>query len=262
MCGWVCVCIFVSSSLLVLLTKHAESDKWLSCMTVGWGWGAAERARRSGWGGVVTRMSEIRGWQKGERERGERGRRKEQLSILIPQQKEEEAISQRPALTERAAQQPHAVHPHWAANRRMPLSSLTLRLRFAGFAFQNGECVSNGMIGNPCKLQGIIWYLSVHLQQDFVGKRSSLTDKVGAAVSVCRKNSAFPAWYLWASGSTMGCTTSVVLLEVLRSILERNCGYIKGEVELVVLEEQVETSSLRGSQLWIPTSTLVTTTKY
>uniref|UniRef100_A0AAX7VNT0 Dedicator of cytokinesis 9b n=1 Tax=Astatotilapia calliptera TaxID=8154 RepID=A0AAX7VNT0_ASTCA len=55
----------------------------------------------------------------------------------------------------------------------------------------------------------------------------------------------------------MGCTTSVVLLEVLRSILERNCGYIKGEVELVVLEEQVETSSLRGSQLWIPTSTLV-----
>ncbi|XP_063323540.1 dedicator of cytokinesis protein 9-like isoform X2 [Pelmatolapia mariae] len=55
----------------------------------------------------------------------------------------------------------------------------------------------------------------------------------------------------------MGCTTSVVLLEVLRSILERNCGYIKGEVELVVLEEQVEISSLRGSQLWIPTSTLV-----
>lgn len=262
MCGWVCVCIFVSISLLVLLTKHAESDKWLSCITVGWGWGAAERARRSGWGGGVTRMSEIRGWQKGERERGERGRRKEQLSILIPQQKEEEAVSQRPALTERAAQQPHAVHPHWAANRRMPLSSLTLRLRFAGFAFQNGECVSNGMIGNPCKLRGIIWYLSVHLQQDFVGKRSSLRDKVGAAVSVCRKNSAFPAWCLWASGSTMGCTTSVVLLEVLRSILERNCGYIKGEVELVVLEEQAETSSLRGSQLWIPTSTLVTTTKY
>lgn len=60
----------------------------------------------------------------------------------------------------------------------------------------------------------------------------------------------------------MGCTTSVVLLEVLRSILERNCGYTKGEVELVVLEEQVETSSLRGSQLWIPTSALVTTTKY
>ncbi|XP_025758777.1 dedicator of cytokinesis protein 9 isoform X2 [Oreochromis niloticus] len=55
----------------------------------------------------------------------------------------------------------------------------------------------------------------------------------------------------------MGCTTSVVLLEVLRSILERNCGYTKGEVELVVLEEQVETSSLRGSQLWIPTSALV-----
>lgn len=55
----------------------------------------------------------------------------------------------------------------------------------------------------------------------------------------------------------MGCTTSVVLLEGLRSILERNCGYIKGAVELGVLEEEEETLSLRGSQLWIPTTALV-----
>uniref|UniRef100_A0A8C4HLA4 Dedicator of cytokinesis 9b n=1 Tax=Dicentrarchus labrax TaxID=13489 RepID=A0A8C4HLA4_DICLA len=39
----------------------------------------------------------------------------------------------------------------------------------------------------------------------------------------------------------MGCTTSVVLLEGLRSILERNCGYIKGAVELGALEEEEET---------------------
>uniref|UniRef100_A0A3Q0T1I1 Dedicator of cytokinesis 9b n=1 Tax=Amphilophus citrinellus TaxID=61819 RepID=A0A3Q0T1I1_AMPCI len=51
----------------------------------------------------------------------------------------------------------------------------------------------------------------------------------------------------------MGCTTSVVLLEGLRSILERNCGYIKGEVELGILEEEEETAS----QLWIPTTALV-----
>ncbi|XP_044200995.1 dedicator of cytokinesis protein 9 isoform X6 [Thunnus albacares] len=55
----------------------------------------------------------------------------------------------------------------------------------------------------------------------------------------------------------MGCTTSVVLLEGLRSILERNCGYIKGAVELGVLEEEEETLSLRGSQLWMPTTALV-----
>uniref|UniRef100_A0A8P4GQI4 Dedicator of cytokinesis 9b n=1 Tax=Dicentrarchus labrax TaxID=13489 RepID=A0A8P4GQI4_DICLA len=55
----------------------------------------------------------------------------------------------------------------------------------------------------------------------------------------------------------MGCTTSVVLLEGLRSILERNCGYIKGAVELGALEEEEETLSLRGSQLWIPTTALV-----
>eukprot|EP00064_Thunnus_orientalis_P008905 superscaffoldBa00001093_g8928 len=54
----------------------------------------------------------------------------------------------------------------------------------------------------------------------------------------------------------MGCTTSVVLLEGLRSILERNCGYIKGAVELGVLEEEEETLSLRGSQLWMPTTAL------
>lgn len=59
------------------------------------------------------------------------------------------------------------------------------------------------------------------------------------------------------SGGTMGCTTSVVLLEGLRSILERNCGYIKGAVELGALEEEEETLSLRGSQLWIPTTALV-----
>ena len=57
----------------------------------------------------------------------------------------------------------------------------------------------------------------------------------------------------------MGCTTSVVLLEGLRSILERNCGYIKGAVELGVLEEEEETLSLRGSQLWMPTTALVNT---
>ncbi|XP_023121897.2 dedicator of cytokinesis protein 9 isoform X1 [Amphiprion ocellaris] len=55
----------------------------------------------------------------------------------------------------------------------------------------------------------------------------------------------------------MGCTTSVVLLEGLRSILERNCGYIKGAVELGAVDEEEETQSLRGSQLWIPTTALV-----
>ncbi|XP_034032698.1 dedicator of cytokinesis protein 9 isoform X8 [Thalassophryne amazonica] len=55
----------------------------------------------------------------------------------------------------------------------------------------------------------------------------------------------------------MGCTTSVVLLEGLRSILERNCGYIKGAVEMGALEEEEETLSLRFSQLWIPTTALV-----
>ncbi|XP_065807908.1 dedicator of cytokinesis protein 9 isoform X3 [Labrus bergylta] len=55
----------------------------------------------------------------------------------------------------------------------------------------------------------------------------------------------------------MGCTTSVVLLEGLRSILERNCGYIKGAVELGGLEEEEETVSLRGSQVWMPTTALV-----
>ncbi|XP_039649280.1 dedicator of cytokinesis protein 9 isoform X4 [Perca fluviatilis] len=55
----------------------------------------------------------------------------------------------------------------------------------------------------------------------------------------------------------MGCTTSVVLLEGLRSILERNCGYIKGAVELGALEEEEETLSLRGSQHWIPTTALI-----
>ncbi|KAM7375212.1 hypothetical protein PAMA_014344 [Pampus argenteus] len=54
----------------------------------------------------------------------------------------------------------------------------------------------------------------------------------------------------------MGCTTSVVLLEGLRSILERNCGYIKGAVELGALEEEEETLSLRGSQLWMPSAAL------
>ncbi|XP_034720252.1 dedicator of cytokinesis protein 9 isoform X6 [Etheostoma cragini] len=58
-------------------------------------------------------------------------------------------------------------------------------------------------------------------------------------------------------GGTMGCTTSVVLLEGLRSILERNCGYIKGAVELGALEEEEETLSLRGSQHWIPTTALI-----
>eukprot|EP00066_Takifugu_rubripes_P015241 XP_011604507.1 PREDICTED: dedicator of cytokinesis protein 9-like isoform X1 [Takifugu rubripes] len=56
----------------------------------------------------------------------------------------------------------------------------------------------------------------------------------------------------------MGCTTSTVLLEGLRSILERNCGYIKGAaIEHGALEEEEEILSLRGSQLWIPTTALV-----
>lgn len=56
----------------------------------------------------------------------------------------------------------------------------------------------------------------------------------------------------------MGCTTSMVLLEGLRSILERNCGYIKGAaIEHGALEEEEEVLSLRGSQLWIPTTALV-----
>lgn len=56
----------------------------------------------------------------------------------------------------------------------------------------------------------------------------------------------------------MGCTTSTLLLEGLRSILERNCGYVKGAVvEPGALEEEEEILSLRGSQLWIPTAALV-----
>jgi len=55
----------------------------------------------------------------------------------------------------------------------------------------------------------------------------------------------------------MGCSTSVVLLEGLRSILERNCGYIKAAVGPGALEEDEDTLSLRGSQLWIPTTALV-----
>lgn len=56
----------------------------------------------------------------------------------------------------------------------------------------------------------------------------------------------------------MGCTTSVVLFDGLRSILERNCGYIyKGAVELRALEEEEEQPSLRGSKLWMPTTALV-----
>lgn len=55
----------------------------------------------------------------------------------------------------------------------------------------------------------------------------------------------------------MGCTTSVVLLEGLRSILQRNCSYVKGAVELGALEEDEETLSFRGSHLWIPTTVLV-----
>lgn len=60
----------------------------------------------------------------------------------------------------------------------------------------------------------------------------------------------------------MGCTTSVVLLEGLRSIFEKNCGYIKGAMELGALEEEEETLSLRGSQLWIPTSAPVKPASY
>ncbi|XP_037552296.1 dedicator of cytokinesis protein 9 [Nematolebias whitei] len=55
----------------------------------------------------------------------------------------------------------------------------------------------------------------------------------------------------------MGCTTSVVLLEGLRSILQRNCSYVKGTVELGALEEDEETLSFRGSHLWIPSTALV-----
>lgn len=63
---------------------------------------------------------------------------------------------------------------------------------------------------------------------------------------------------LLLQGGTMGCTTSTLLLEGLRSILERNCGYVKGAVvEPGALEEEEEILSLRGSQLWIPTAALV-----
>uniref|UniRef100_A0A8C5HF45 Dedicator of cytokinesis protein 9-like n=1 Tax=Gouania willdenowi TaxID=441366 RepID=A0A8C5HF45_GOUWI len=41
----------------------------------------------------------------------------------------------------------------------------------------------------------------------------------------------------------MGCTTSVVLLKGLQSILERNCGYIKGAVELGPLEQTKRSST-------------------
>ncbi|KAJ4924175.1 hypothetical protein JOQ06_000415 [Pogonophryne albipinna] len=67
----------------------------------------------------------------------------------------------------------------------------------------------------------------------------------------------FPAWCWQVFGGTMGCTTSVVLLEGLRSILERNCVYIKGVVELGALEEEEEALSLRGSQLLFPNNALV-----
>lgn len=60
--------------------------------------------------------------------------------------------------------------------------------------------------------------------------------------------------------SIMGCTTSVVLLEGLRSILERNCSYVKGSVDLGALEEEEETHSLWGSNPWIPTTALVKST--
>ena len=57
----------------------------------------------------------------------------------------------------------------------------------------------------------------------------------------------------------MGCTTSVVLFEGLRSILERNCGYVyKGAAELGVLEEEEDILSLRlGAQSWKTTTALV-----
>ncbi|XP_041835168.1 LOW QUALITY PROTEIN: dedicator of cytokinesis protein 9-like [Melanotaenia boesemani] len=55
----------------------------------------------------------------------------------------------------------------------------------------------------------------------------------------------------------MGCTTSMVFLEGLRSILERNCSYMKGAVELGAPVEEEETLSLRGSSLWTPTSAVV-----
>lgn len=55
----------------------------------------------------------------------------------------------------------------------------------------------------------------------------------------------------------MGCTTSLVLLEGLRSILERNCNYIKAAGEMNASEEEEETLSFRESHLWIPTTALV-----
>ncbi|XP_023820909.1 dedicator of cytokinesis protein 9 isoform X5 [Oryzias latipes] len=55
----------------------------------------------------------------------------------------------------------------------------------------------------------------------------------------------------------MGCTASLVLLEGLRTILERNCNYSKAAVEIKALEEEEETLSLRESHLWIPTTALV-----
>ncbi|RVE75246.1 hypothetical protein OJAV_G00015200 [Oryzias javanicus] len=55
----------------------------------------------------------------------------------------------------------------------------------------------------------------------------------------------------------MGCTTSLVLLEGLRTILERNCNYIKAAGEIKALEKEEETLSFRESHLWIPTTALV-----
>lgn len=55
----------------------------------------------------------------------------------------------------------------------------------------------------------------------------------------------------------MGCTASLVLLEGLRTILERNCNYSKAAVEIKALEEEEETLSFRESHLWIPTTALV-----
>jgi len=62
------------------------------------------------------------------------------------------------------------------------------------------------------------------------------------------------------SAGTMGCTTSVVLLEGQRSILLRNCSYIQRAVEVGALEFEEETLSFRESHLWIPTTALVSPT--
>ncbi|MGH0165557.1 UNVERIFIED_CONTAM: hypothetical protein FKN15_001028 [Acipenser sinensis] len=49
----------------------------------------------------------------------------------------------------------------------------------------------------------------------------------------------------------MGCTTSAILFEGLRTVIERNCGYIcKNEPEQNALEQAAQSPSRRDSRIW------------